>query len=67
MTDPLDFLIGKVVLADLGSYSVSGKLISCRCDELTLQTKRGARVLINRLEAISIMELAGRRRARSPP
>jgi hypothetical protein len=60
--DPLDYLLGKVVLADLGSYSVSGKLISCRCDELTLQTRRGSRIFVNRLEARSIMELAGRRR-----
>ena len=43
----IDFLIGKVVLADLGAYQVSGKLLSCR----------DGRILINRSEARSIIEL----------
>ena len=58
----LDFLIGKVVLADLGSYQVSGKLLSSRDGELTLQTRAGTRILVNRQEARTIRELAGRRR-----
>jgi hypothetical protein len=57
----IDFLIGEVVLADLGSYQVSGKLLSSRGDDITLQTRSGSRILINRLEARIIREL--RRRA----
>ena len=53
----IDFLIGKHILADLGSYSVSGKLLSCRHDELTLQTRSGSRILINRQETRTIREL----------
>lgn len=56
----IDYLIGKNVLADLGSYQVSGKLLSCRDGELTLQTKSKARILINRLETRSIRELKRR-------
>ena len=59
----IDYLIGKVVLADLGTYSISGRLISCRQDELTLQTRTGTRILVNRLETRSIRELGvGKRR-----
>jgi len=59
----IDFLIGKVVLADLGSYQVSGRLLSSRGDEMTLQTRSGSRILINRLETRSIRELGvGKRR-----
>lgn len=59
----IDFLIGKVVLADLGSYQVSGRLLSSRGDDITLQTRSGSRILINRLEARSIRELGvGKRR-----
>ena len=57
MPDSIDFLIGRIVLADLGAYQVSGKLLSCRDGELTLQTKSKARILINRSEARSIREL----------
>lgn len=57
----IDFLIGKLVLADLGAYQISGRLLSCRQDELTLQTRSGARVMVNKMEARSIREL--RRRA----
>jgi hypothetical protein len=56
-TDSLNFLLGKVVLADLGSYAVSGRLLSCRQDEMTLETRAGTRILINRLETRSIREL----------
>jgi len=56
----IDFLIGKVVLADLGHYSVSGKLLSARGDDLTLQTRSVSRVLINRFETRSIRELKRR-------
>ena len=56
----IDYLIGKNVLADLGAYQVSGKLLSCRDGELTLQTKSKARILINRLETRSIRELKRR-------
>jgi hypothetical protein len=59
----IDYLIGKVVLADLGTYSISGRLISCRQDELTLQTRTGSRILVNRLETRTIRELGvGKRR-----
>ena len=59
----IDYLIGKVVLADLGAYQVRGKLLSCRDEELTLQTRTGARILVNRLETRSIRELGvGKRR-----
>ena len=37
--------LGKVVLADLGSYAVSGRLLSCRGDDLTLETRSGSRIL----------------------
>jgi len=57
ISNAIDFLIGKVVLADLGAYQVSGKLLSCRDGELTLQNKNKARILINRSEARSIREL----------
>jgi hypothetical protein len=60
--DPLDYLLGKVILADLGGYSVSGKLISCRQDEMTLQPRCGSRILVNRWETRVIRELVGRRR-----
>lgn len=56
----IDYLIGKNVLADLGAYQVSGKLLSYRQDELTLQTRSGSRILINRLETRSIRELKKR-------
>ena len=68
----IDYLIGKQILADLGSYQVSGRLLSSRQDELTLQTRSGARILVNRLETRSIRELAsgggndGFDRGRSP-
>ncbi|TFH50235.1 MAG: hypothetical protein E4G89_03655 [Methanothrix sp.] len=62
-SNSIDYLIGKVVLADLGSYSVSGRLLSCRQDELTLQTRSGSRILINRQETRTIRELAGKRRS----
>jgi len=59
----IDYLIGKTVLADLGAYQVSGKLLSCRDGELSLQTRAGTRILINRLETRSIRELGvGKRR-----
>jgi hypothetical protein len=59
----IDYLIGKNVLADLGAYQVSGKLLSCRDGELTLQTRTGSRILVNRLETRSIRELGvGKRR-----
>jgi hypothetical protein len=59
----IDYLIGKNVLADLGAYQVSGRLLSCRQDELTLQTRTGSRILVNRLETRSIRELGvGKRR-----
>lgn len=57
----IDYLIGKVVLADLGSYQVSGRLLSCRQDELTLQTRSGSRIVVNCQETRTIREL--RRRA----
>jgi hypothetical protein len=63
--DSIDFLIGKNVLADLGSYQVSGRLLSCRQDELTLQTRSGSRILVNRLETRSIRELAGKKRRKA--
>jgi hypothetical protein len=56
--DPLAHLLGKVILADLGGYSVSGRLISARNDEMTLQPRRGSRILVNRLEARAVRELA---------
>ena len=59
----IDYLIGKNVLTDLGAYQVSGRLLSCRQDELTLQTRTGSRILVNRLETRSIRELGvGKRR-----
>ena len=59
----IDYLIGKVVLADLGYYQVSGRLLSSRGDDITLQTRSGSRILINRLETRSIRELGvGKRR-----
>lgn len=57
----LDYLIGKIVLADLGSYQVSGKLLSSRGDDITLQTRSGSRIVVNRQETRTIREL--RRRA----
>ena len=57
----IDFLIGKLVLADLGSYQVSGKLLSSRGDDITLQTRSGSRIVVNRQETRTIREL--RRRA----
>jgi frataxin-like iron-binding protein CyaY len=54
----IDYLIGKIVLADLDSYAVSGKLISARGDDLTLQTRSGSRILINRHETRAIRELS---------
>jgi len=62
MNSSLDFLIGKNVLADLGAYQFSGRLLSCRGDDLTLQTRGGSRILINRLEMRSVRELVARRR-----
>ena len=56
----LTHFLGKVVLADLGSYAVSGRLLSCRGDDLTLETRSGSRILVNRHEARSIRELAER-------
>ena len=61
MNNAIDYLIGKLILADLGGYQVSGRLFSCRQDELTLQTRGGSRILVNRLETRSIRELAGKR------
>jgi len=61
-SNSIDFLVGKVILADLGSYQISGKLLSARGDDLTLQTRTGSRILINRLETRSIRELDGKRR-----
>lgn len=58
MIHSIDSLIGKIVLVDLGAYSVSGKLISARNDELTLQTKRGSRIFVNKLETRTIRELS---------
>ena len=58
----LDHFLGKLVLVDLNSYQVSGRLLSCRQDELTLQTRAGTRILVNRLETRTIRELAARRR-----
>lgn len=56
----IDYLIGKNVLADLGADQVSGKLLSCRDGELTLQTRTGSRILV---ETRSIRELGvGKRR-----
>ena len=55
--DSIDFLIGRIVLADLGSYQISGRLLSCRQDELTLQTRSGSRIVVNRLETRTIREL----------
>lgn len=55
--DSIDYLVGKLILADLGAYQVSGKLLSCRDGELTLQTKSKARILINRSETTTIREL----------
>ena len=63
--DSLDYLLGKVVLADLGSYQISGRLLSSRGDELTLQTRSGSRILINRQETRSIRELAGKKRRKA--
>lgn len=61
--DPLDYLLGKGVLVDLGGYSVAGRLISCRQGELTLQPRRGSRNLVNRLDTRSIRELvSGKKR-----
>lgn len=56
----IDFLIGKLVLADMGQYKISGKLLSARGDDLTLQTRSGSRILINRFETRSIRELKRR-------
>ena len=53
----LTHFLGKVVLADLGSYAVSGRLLSCRGDDLTLETRSGSRILVNRHETRSIREL----------
>jgi hypothetical protein len=53
----IDSLIGKIVQADLGAYTISGRLISARNDELTLQTKRGSRIVVNKMEARSIREV----------
>jgi len=58
----LDHFLGKLVLVDLNSYSISGKLLSARGDDLTLQTRGGSRILINRLETRAIRELAGGKR-----
>jgi frataxin-like iron-binding protein CyaY len=59
---PIDYLIGKVVLADLGAYQASGRLLSCRDDEMTLQTRSGSRIVVNRQETRSIRELVARGR-----
>ena len=61
----IDYLIGRLVLADLGSYQISGRLLSCRQDEMTLQTRAGTRILINRQETKSIRELAGKKRRKA--
>ena len=53
----INHFIGKIVLADLGSYAVSGRLLSCRQDEMTLETRAGTRILINRLETRSVREM----------
>jgi hypothetical protein len=53
----IDFLIGKIVLADLGSYQVSGRLLSSRGDDITLQTRSGSRIVVNRQETRTIREL----------
>jgi hypothetical protein len=59
----IDYLIGKNVLADLGAYQVSGRLLSSLGDDITLQTRTGSRILVNRLETRSIRELGvGKRR-----
>jgi len=58
----LDHFLGKLVLADLGSYQISGRLLSCRQDELPLQTRSGSRILVNRQETRIIREIAARRR-----
>ena len=63
-SNSIDFLVGKLILADLGSYSVSGRLLSCRQDELTLQTRSGSRIVVNRQETRTIRELGvGKRRS----
>ena len=62
----IDYLIGKQILADLGAYQVSGRLLSARGDDLTLQTRSGSHILINRLETRVIRELvAGKRRRKA--
>jgi len=53
---------GKVVLADLGAYQASGRLLSCRDDEMTLQTRSGSWIVVNRQETRSIRELVARGR-----
>ena len=59
----IDFLIDKVVLADLGSYQVSGRLLSSRGDDITLQTRNGSRIVVNRQETTTARELGvGKRR-----
>ena len=59
----IDFLIDKVVLADLGSYQVSGRLPSSRGDDTTLQTQSGSRIVVNRQETTTARELGvGKRR-----
>jgi len=61
-SNSIDFLVGKIILADLGSNQISVRLLSCRQDELTLQTRAGSRILVNRQETKSIRELAGKKR-----
>lgn len=59
----IDFLIGKSVLADLGSYQVSGKLLFSLGDDITLQIRSGSRIVVNRQETRTIRELGvGKRR-----
>ena len=66
MNHSLDFLIGKIVLADMGGYSLSGKLISARGSELTIKTRSGSRILINRGETRAIKEItSGKKRCKA--
>jgi hypothetical protein len=63
MSDSLSHLIGKLVLVDLGSYQISGMLLSYRNDELNMQTRSGSRISVNRYETKTIRQLvAGKRR-----
>lgn len=64
--DSIDFLIRRIVLADLGSYQISGRLLSCRQDEksMSMYVSRGERGQRRAAKLLGNVE-AARKRART--